>query len=296
MSAAPKPSAEQLAMLLDNRLDPAERARILAQLENDPEAREILADAAAALGELNTATESGRNVQPTKPALRVEPRLRRELLLAIAAVLIIAIVLPLTRVGRTPANLPPVQTIALGLESSSPGMTVSHPWREFRGAAEPISARARAVRVGALLADLELATTGHDTAATVIAAQAAALLSAYPGGGIVADRYRVLAQSPALGDVAARNRAANLAEVLAGEREVRLGGWLEAARVAAAGHDSAFFDRPTTATAIRVATSVARTESGASLDVTVLSAALAQPRDWIKLARAVDAALVALAD
>jgi len=297
MSAAPKPRAEQLAMLLDNRLDAVDRAKLIAQLESDPDAREILADAAATLGELNVGTASERHTQVAKPALRAEPRLRRELLLAIAAVLIIAIALPLARGVRAPAALPPVQNLAFELEgSTSPGSLVTHPWRQLRGAAQPMSARARAVRLGALLTDLEVAATAHDTAAVIIAAQVAAILADYPGGGAVADSYRAFAQSQALGDVSARNRAAHLVEVLAGEGELRLGGWLEAARIAAARQDSAFFDRPTTRVAIRAATSIARTESGAALDVALLSAAVAQPRDWIKLARAIDAALTALAD
>ena len=108
-------------------------------------------------------------------------------------VLVIALAVPLVRGVRKPAGLPPVETIALALEHSSAAPnTSSRPWREFRGAGQPVSRRGRAVRLGALLTDLELFAAMGDTAAASIAAQIAAVVDEYPGGTAVGDSYRAM--------------------------------------------------------------------------------------------------------
>ena len=297
-TSASMASAEQLALLLDRRLSDDERARLLASIEADAEAREVLADAAAVLEELNESphnVEGGRSSAPS-PWLRL--RVRREVWLAAAAVLVIAVAVPVVNGIRKPASLPPVGTIAFALErGNSASITTLRPWREFRGADQPLSSRGRAVRLGALLTDLELFAATGDTAAASIAAQIAIAVDEYPGGTAVGDSYRSMIRSGSVHDAPTRARGTQVAEALVGERALRLGGWLEAARIAATRRDSAFFERPTTATALSVATEVASSVSGAPLDVALLSATVTSPRrDWGQLSRALDAALAALAN
>lgn len=115
------------------------------------------------------------------------------------------------------------------------------PWRTTRGAGDPLTPEARAVRVGARLTDLELAAAARDTAAVrAVAAEVAALLDGVPGAGAAAAAYRALGTS-APADTAALARARRDAALVAGEESVALGLWLEAARVAAARRDAAFF-------------------------------------------------------
>jgi len=297
-SSASIESAEQLALLLDRRLSDDERAKVLASIDADPEAREALADAAAVLEELNDSSHVLEGRRSSVRSTWMHFRVRRDIWLAAAAVLVIALAVPLVNGVRKPARLPPVETIALALEhSGSASITTSRPWREFRGAAQPVSRQGRAVRLGALLADLSLFAAAGDTAATSLAAQIAAAVDEYPGGSAVGDSYRAMIRPGALPDALTRGRGAQAAEALVGERTLRLGGWLEAARIAAVRHDSAFFERPTTATAIRIATEVASSDSGATLDVALLSTTVTSPRrDWDQLSRAVNAALAALAN
>jgi len=114
------------------------------------------------------------------------------------------------------------------------------PWRTTRGAGDPLTPEARAVRIGARLTDLELAAAARDSATVrVIAAEVAALLDEVQVGGAAAVTYRALATS--LVDRAALAGARRDAALVAGEEAVALGMWLEAARVAAARRDAAFF-------------------------------------------------------
>src|SRR5262245_39149283 len=103
--------AERLALLLEGKLSAEERTRLLAELEASPELREAYADAIAVLDEVAPGAARDRAPTPISSA----PSFRRRVTgFAIAAGLIIAVVVPLTRSARRSTNLPePSAIVAL---------------------------------------------------------------------------------------------------------------------------------------------------------------------------------------
>lgn len=147
-------------------------------------------------------------------------------------------------VGAPAPNGPPSYVALLAPEARGAGLPPAWdgtPWRTTRGAGDPLTPEARAVRVGARLTDLELAAAARDTASVrAVAAEVAALLDEVPGGAGAAAGYRALGTSAAA-DGAALARTRRDAALVAGEEFVALGMWIEAARVAAARRDAGFF-------------------------------------------------------
>jgi hypothetical protein len=104
--------------------------------------------------------------------------------------------------------------------------------------------RARAVRIGARLVELELALRGGDPAAARTAAQVAILLGELPGSGPVVSIFRDIqgrAGAPWAELEPQVEHGREAAAAMAGEDDVRLGAWLQAARIAAGRQDAAFF-------------------------------------------------------
>jgi len=123
------------------------------------------------------------------------------------------------------------------------------PWATARGAAEPLSADARAARLGARLTDLEVAVAAGDSGAAAIAGDIALLLSGIDASGPLTTIYeavRTRAGEPAdrLTPLLADGRDA--VARLAGAESVALGTWAEAARLAAATRNVGFFRSPAT--------------------------------------------------
>lgn len=297
-SAGSVTDPERLAMLLEGKLRPEERAKILAELENAPETRELLADAAAAMGEMDAGATAAEQAIPLWASVR--PRFYgRRLWFAAAAVLVFAVSVPLVRSARAVQTLPDVGALVQTLEQGAinPPQWQNRPWREFRGAGQPLSQHGRAIRIGALLADLELLTRARDTSVALIASQLAGLLDEYPGGSAAGDSYRAIANRGPVVDSSERATARRGAESLAGIKDVRLGAWLEMARLAAARRDSAFFDSPTARTAIRLAISSGDADPVIRAAAVRLSAALeTSQRSWAAIVNAVDGALASLAN
>jgi hypothetical protein len=218
--------------------------------------------------------------------------------LAIAAGLVIAVVVPLTRSIRRVPDLPtPAAVVAtLGDKSIGASLIDTKPWRELRGAPGPLTRHGRAIRIGALIADLEVASSRGDTASALIAVRIGALADEYPGGGGTGDAYRALAAGGAA-TAERRSAAAEAMETLVGTRDLRLGAWLETARMAARSHDSAFFAAPSTKAALSRARSLAVGRPNADEAVETMSAGLDAPaRDWNAIAVASDNLLATLAN
>jgi hypothetical protein len=123
------------------------------------------------------------------------------------------------------------------------------PWTATRGATEPLSADARAARLGARLTDLEVAVAARDSGAAVIAGDIAFLLSGIDASGPLTTIYEAVRRragepadqlTPLLED--GRDAVARLA----GAESVALGTWAEAARLAAATRNVGFFRSPAT--------------------------------------------------
>lgn len=243
--------AERLGALLDKRLGASERKELLEELNASQELREVLADAASALGEIEaqrSASDTDREVSRTF-ALRRKVRLHPRWVAA-AAVLTLAIgaiVWQSRRVAPTDATDSILALLANG--TSEHDVNITPAWPVTRGAEVPLSADQRATRLGALAVDLELAVTARDTNARFFALQTAALLESVPAGGPVAQIYRGLAQTEVAGGPVAPSvlRDARLASAeIAGRRAYALGVWLEAARTAAHHRDAAFFSSAAT--------------------------------------------------
>jgi len=264
----PRIDPEQVAALLDGRLDEQRRTELLACIAASEEGLDVLADTAAVLRELEGPCDA-EDSEGTEPAslpgdggiIPLHPPFRRRrwpvrrwaaLAAALAAVALVPV---LWSRLHTPDPRDPGRPITLLAETGVPGLPAGwseRPWRLVRGSAASLVPEARAARLGALQVDLELAVGARDSAAaSQLVGEIETLLADVPASGPVMDEYRVVARR--IGEPPARLAGA-LAEartgmaVLAGEERVALGAWAEAGRVAASLRDVAFFrDRATRA-------------------------------------------------
>ena len=239
---------ERLAALLDGRLDERQRADLLAQLASSDVALEIFADVAAVGREPATAPSAERSsdllhVRPHAPALHGR-RVRWLALVAIAAGLVTAPVL-WTRL-RAPAGDPAAYAGLLhDRDAGLPTAWDGRPWSTTRAAGDPLTAEARAARIGARLVDFTLAVQTRDTRAGELASEIAGLLDEVPAGGVAAAVYRELSArldatpEARLHSLLAQGREAVTA--LPAAEIMALGAWAESARIAAARRDVAFF-------------------------------------------------------
>lgn len=307
--------AERIAALLDGRVDGEERAELLRRLATSRCFREI-AETAAVLRELEEPTVQAERVRdavpgpPHDPIIHpVEPggappsavrgrtwRRRSTRWLPLASVVALVLVVPL--VWRTASEGVDVGTPASHLASRDEGLpagwTATRPWPVTLGAGEALSPTARAVRAGVLHTDLLLATRGGDTVqATRLRAEMAALISGVEGaagavrayGGTVPESEQTLAS------------AGGALEQLLGSDEVRWGAWLEAARIAAARRDAAFFRTHQSRAALEHATRYRHLPAAARATARRVNEALeaGTPPDWAAVADDFDQLLAASA-
>jgi hypothetical protein len=241
---------ERLGALIDGRLAPRERRELLARLGASDEGLEVFADALAVTDELERedrlaagepAADEARVIPFRRPARRVGwlsgPRLA--LAASLAAVAVGVTAWGLGR-GRGVED-DPGRYAALLARPGLPAGWNGTPWTAARAAGETMEPRARAVRIGARLTDLEAAAAAGDSlAARRAAADVGALLEPLPAAGPAMAVFATLAGragEPAAERADGRRTAARLA----GEAGVALGAWAEAARLAAARRDEAFF-------------------------------------------------------
>ena len=289
-TSAPPIDPERIAALIDGRLNADQRAALLAELDASPEAFEAYSDAVAALRDIDgdrPASIGGG----TPPSGRVSRPFRSYApTIALAAVILIAVALPLARSARGP-RLDEPRTLAALLQPTSSGVTT--PWSELRGSGDALSPRARGVRIGARIVDLELLARSRDTSAARVALQVAALLDGIPAGSLAASAYRSLAVTgTGTPSPAALGGAASFAEQVAGGAEVRAGAWIEAARVAAAQRNESFFQSSRTRDAERGIASLENLPASARAALAELSRLLAaSPRDWPAIENALTALL-----
>lgn len=251
--------ARMLAALMDGRLDSVERAELLARLDASPNDLEVLADAASSLEATSDTHDAA--VDPTAdPAVdaghvaQVTPihaaRRRSVVWLVAAACVVGAVLIPylwMHRGARSTSVDPERFASALPASTELPAAW-GHPWTMTRGEQAPLTAAARAVRLGVQLTDLTVVARGsggvRDSMVASTAAATVALLDDVNGAAPIAALYR---------DVVTRAHEppGQLAPLLdSGARAVRrlpagelvdLGAWTEAARLAAVTHDAEFF-------------------------------------------------------
>ena len=252
----PMTNAERLAALLDGRLDAHRREELLAELAASDDDFDAYADAVAITAELEGAlpvvtpihadavatTPEVEDAAPGVTPIGAAPSRRRSLAprwMAIAAVLAGVALAPWlwTRFAAD-RGLIAVEAAAL-----PPGWDAS-PWGTTRGAGDPMTEEARAVRLGARLVDVELAVRGRDPAAARLATETAMLLEGIGGAAPAASIYHEIARRA--GEPTERlepllKTGRETVPQMADEEGVKLGAWIESARIAAATRDRGFF-------------------------------------------------------
>lgn len=227
---------ERLAALLDGRLDARARAELLAQIAASDEALGDLADAAGVLLELEKNGGGAASRGATVPRRRWPP----SAWLAIAAVFVVAFLAPWLALKSRPSSRAEARVVQLlsARQYPLPAAWAEDPWPRTRGEL-PMSADARAVRLGAYLVDFESAQRAADRRAPIIAARIAGLLEELPAGAALSGPYRDAASQKL--DTAALRDARTAAVRAAGVTPSVLGIWVEEARLAAAARDSGYF-------------------------------------------------------
>ena len=304
---------ERMAAFLDGRMDARRRQEMLAHFIASEEERELLAVTADVLREVEeedaraAAEEAGQEgngagVIPLHSRRPAQPEGRgtrgRVLRWVALAAVVAGIALVSGRALQTRGSVAgePVR-LAARLEHAGEGLpagwTERRPWASARGegpggAPSPAERRARSARAGAMLVDLSVAVEARDAAATrVLATQLAArfdprggpLRQVAQGAGGSPERLR-----PLIGEATER-----IAERLDGDA-LRLGAWTEAAGLAAARRDAAFFRDPATRRTLDRAGRLTQADpraDGALQQVRLLLAA--DPPRWDALAPALDA-------
>lgn len=233
---------ERLAALIDGRLGRTERRALLSQLASaEDETLGAFADAAAVTGEL----EKGATGAEYRGLWYVHPRWTRAAWLSAAAAVVAAAGIGgyAWRTGAEAADDPTqfVQFVEGGT-LESPAM---HLWTTRSATGESRARReALAVRIGACITDLGLAATAGDSTAREIVGSIIRSLSAMDGGTSAIAKYRLVEADLRVGTRPREDRlrdAARSAALAAGPAATRAGAWVEAARVAAARRNQAFF-------------------------------------------------------
>jgi hypothetical protein len=233
------------------------------------------------------------------PARPRQPSLAIQLLIAVSAVAVIAGAYTFSTRSVGEEELTAVDRIASAIPARATATREwrDRPWSELPTPRQTLSARGRAVRVGALIIELEALATSGDSTAARVAEQVSTLLDSIPNGTVVASAYRALADIAAVDDSVKRVEAARAAELLAGPTNVRLGAWLEAARIAVAHKNTSFFSRTDTWLTLWSARTAAGEDPNTRASVSVLSAFIAEaPRDSRRISIGLDALLRALAN
>ena len=141
------------------------------------------------------------------------------------------------RVLHRPPPVPsdPVELVAVLSPVAAATPALAPEWSATRGVSDSLTERGRATRVGALLVELERAFVRGDSSAPALGDAIAALLADQPDGAEVGALF-------AGGTADARLPSARHALApLVRAAPMGVGGWLQAARVAAAAGDAGFF-------------------------------------------------------
>lgn len=270
--------AERLAALLDGRLDERQREELLARLASDEAAFEAFAEALAVTRALE-AEDAAPAVVPfrTRSAGWWQRPVVRGLAVAAGLAALVAIPWATQRTGD-PAGGDPVLAMArLGSPEGLPAAWNGTPWSVRRSRGQAVTSQGRSIRAGARLVDLEIAAGDGDAESTSrIARDLSALLDGVPAAGPVAAVYETIhrrAAEPHAELETLLEQGRTSITTLLDEELVRLGAWVEAARLAAARQDEEFFQAAETRAVLESAiadselTADARAASQRVLDV-----------------------------
>ena len=226
---------ERLRELITDGTPPAsdgETAREIGRAR--PQRTDDLADAAVA--EIEADYRPKRKYSTDERPPEVVIRQRRTSYVALALVTGVA-AFAWYRVLHRPPPVPsdPVEFVAILSPQAASSPALPPEWDVVRGVSDSLTERGRAVRVGTLLVEFERSWVRDDSSAQRSADAIAALLVDQPDGAEVAGIFangNVEARLPTTRrDLAPLVRAAPMG----------VGGWLQAARVAASSGDAGFF-------------------------------------------------------
>lgn len=306
----------KMAALLEGRLPQPERDQAVAHLSAVDEDAEVFADAAAVLAELEAEDgvaaeasedaedpDTGRDasVVPLRPPSTERTRRRVPVRwLALAAVLAGMVLIPLAiSRSRGPAG-PGEYVAALTRPDAGVAEAWGHTWPQTRGPGEVGADEALSARLGALNVDLELAMAARQAEPTARIARRIGSMLTWPGSGPAAFVYAEIASdSAASPDVLMRrlDTGRNAVGAYVNEESFSLGAWAEAARIAAASRDAAFFrSRASRRAADRAAAldSMDEPTRGAIETIRAAGEGEGEP-DWPRVAKAADDVLGHLA-
>lgn len=142
-----------------------------------------------------------------------------------------------SRVLHRPPPVPsdPVELVTVLSPAAAAGPALAPEWSAVRGVSDSLSERGRAMRVGALLVELERAWVRGDSSAQAPGDAIASLLADQPDGAEVGAIF-------AGGTAEARlPRARRALSPFVRAAPMGIGGWLQAARVATIAGDAGFF-------------------------------------------------------
>jgi hypothetical protein len=172
-----------------------------------------------------------------------ERRQRRPFLVkwvsAAAAVLIAAVSLPVLRYEAGPPADGFASLVSLK-GTLGPGWD-AHSWSATRGVGDGLSELVRGVSIGALTSTIEVAVAHGDSSVSGLASNIASLLMDVPGASNAITSYRNLANIHGAISLEQVRKARSGAREMVSKPAFDEGAWLEAARIAAVAHDSAFF-------------------------------------------------------
>ena len=240
MSERPPISPERLAALLDGRLGAAEASALREQLASaDAETLSAYADAVAIARELD-GTSGDASARESSTAGAASLRARRRWLVPATAIAAAVATFAVLRSGSSTPDYPPAR-FANAIPREAIALTAPA-WSAARGA-DQLTGVAVATRVGSLLASLEVsAVRGTTTPANL--EDLAGAIEHVPGGAVPAAQLRGLVSGS--GASIARARVSEIGQECLAlvDRQVAIAGaYLEAARMATAVGDTAFFDR-----------------------------------------------------
>ena len=213
----------------------------------------------------------------------------RRWVVVLSVVFLAAAITPVFFRQMRPRDLPASNALLASIAPTGDAVDVllTQPiWSELRGDGESgLTVESRAVRLGAAIAELEVRRRRADSTAPAAVADVVRLLETFPDSEEAVQAFQSL---PTSGENSAFRSASELAERAAGRRAVRLGGWLQSARFAAATEDSTVFDRAAiSGVSLAAITYDARPEMEHAVrqfeDI-----ARARPRNWVALGTAVD--------
>jgi hypothetical protein len=233
------PDAERLAMLLDARLSPQDRERLLAELADNPEMIAILAGAADGLRTIEQSTVQ----RPSSDRRSLVDRLRSTpIWLAAAAAILVAILFGVWQIAPRATQADRVLALVERVEAQRdlPDDWYDPPWNRTRGPGNVFDRAATSTILGARAADLAFARHRAPDRAREIATAMGDLASGIPGSGPAVTAWEAawqrLSDSAAVAGALGESRT--VLEQLADPAYFALGVTLEGMRIGILSGDS----------------------------------------------------------